>query len=642
MTRFTGRAVFALFMAGVIVFSVALFFLCYRFDNKYTASGPVAYNGMLALDEQTLDEFPVIFLTHGWEIYRDRLLSPEAFAAESRPDEYVFIGQYGGFEGSDPRRSPHGSATYRLSIIIPPEPAAYTLELPEVYSAYTLYINGVLAAQFGDPDPGSYRPKTGNSAVSFLARNRVEIIIAASDFSHIYSGVVYPPAFGLPQAVSVMIQSRLTIRTAVCAVAVVMALLFISIGFLSKKDRTMLLFGAVCLSFAGYICYPVVKTIFHGGTGWYGFENFCFCVMLLLVIFLQRTVTGDKSRLSNIFAAAGLFACLCSLLRIALPVGDLRLLAAYSLLIGIYKWAAAAYLTISVIRTMGASPRYGQTVLAGVLVFDCGLVMDRLLPAFEPVLFGWFTEIGGFAIVVTLCIVMAQEALRQYSQKLELEGRVAGVENLVQMQRAYYPVILEGIEVARHARHDLRHHIGVLQGLIFSGKFDESEQYLRQYSQGFSEMTPLTWCENDVADVILRHFAALSEREGVRFNVDAAIPETLAIDNADLCIVLSNLLENALEACLYVSEEKLISVTVKQYRNELVILVDNSFDGNIRTRPAQGDGSSVLYMSRKRRNRKGVGLASVRAIAEKYNGGAELTPDAGKKIFRSEVIMRCV
>ena len=633
MRRFRGRGLLILFMAGVIVFSVTLFSICFLFDNKYTANGPQAENGVLALENGALVDYPVIFLTHGWEIYRGVLMRPADFSVLRRPDEHVFIGQYGGFEGSDPGANPHGSATYRLNIIIPPEPAAYTLELPEIYSAYTLYINGVKAEEFGDPNPGSYFPRTGNSAVSFLAQNRIEIIIAASDFSHMYSGMVYPPAFGLPQVVSAMIQTRLTIRAAVCAVSIALGLFFFTTGALMKKNRAMLLFGAVCLCFTGYICYPVVKTIFRSGMGWYGFENFCFCVMLLLAMFLQRTVSSDKSKLSGNFIGVGIIVCVFSIFRAALPAGNLRWMGSYSLLIGLYKWAAAFFLTMSVIRTVISGEKRGNAaILCGVLIFDCGLIMDRLLPLFEPILFGWFLEIGGLFIVLSLGVVMGREALSMYREKLALEGKIEGIQSLVEMQREYYPVILESIEEARQARHDLRHHVNVIRGLISSGNREELETYFNDYASGISGMTPLTYCENDVVDVILCHFSAITTREGIRYSADAVIPESLPIENADICIILSNLLENALEANAYVAGDKHIDVTIRQIGKELIILVDNSFDGSVRTR-------SGLFISRKRQDREGLGLASVRAVAEKYGGGVEFNPDVENRVFHSEVIL---
>jgi len=635
MRRTAGKSGFLLFMAGAVIFSLALFWACYNLDNKYTAGGPQPERGVLVLSEAQLEKYPVVFLVHGWEIHRDRLLAPEDFSLSAggvSPDEFVFIGQYGGFEGSNPKRSPHGSATYRLSIDIPSEPAAYTLELPEIYSAYTLYINGVKAQQFGEPNPAHYRPETGMTSVSFLAQNSVEIIVAVSDFSHTYSGMVYPPAFGLSHAVSTMLDTRLAVRAAVSALALALAVFFLALGFLMRNDRTLLLFGALCLCFVGFVCYPLVKSMLSVGMWWYGFENLCFCALLLLVMLLQRVISGDKSRLSLVFIGFALVVCACSLLRFALPAGNLSLMTAYSLLIGLYKWAAAFFLTVSLIRSAGRNTRYGLTMLAGVVVFDVGLVLDRLLPLFEPIRFGWFAEISGFALVVVLGVVVGQEALRHYQNKLVLEGKVAGIENLLEMQRAYYPVLMESVEQARHARHDLRHHIGVIQGLLAAGKQNELAAYVQDYAAELSRLTPLTFCENDIADVILRQFATLAEQEGIRYEVDAALPASLPLDNADLCTILSNLLENAVEANAYVAGDKSIRVTIKQVKSSLIMLVDNSFDGSVRKR-----GS--MFLSRKQHNREGLGLASIQSVVTQLGGSASFTPNTQEKIFTSEVIL---
>jgi len=431
-----------------------------------------------------------------------------------------------------------------------------------------------------------------------------------------------------------MIQTRLTIRAGVCAVSIALGLFFLATGALMKKNRAMLLFGAICLCFIGYICYPVVKTIFRSGMGWYGFENFCFCVMLLLAMFLQRTVSGDRSKLSGTFVGFGILVCAFSVFRAALPTGDLRWMGLYSLLIDLYKWAAAIFLTMSVTRTlMRAGKRGNEAILCGVLVFDCALVMDRLLPLFEPILFGWFLEIGGLFIVLSLGVVMGRESLAMYREKLALEGKIAGIQSLVEMQREYYPVILESVEEARQARHDLRHHVNVIRGLISSGNREGLDAYFNDYASGISTMTPLTYCENYVVDVVLRHFSAIAAREGIRYSANAAIPEYLPIENADICIILSNLLENALEANAYVTKDNHIGVTIRQVGKELVILVDNSFDGSVRTRRG-------AFISRKRQDREGIGLTSVRTVAEKYGGGAEFTTDLENRIFRSQVILR--
>ncbi len=213
----------ALFLASAGI-AAGLFSLSYRYDNKYTAPGPQPFAGVLLLSEEDLEQHPVIWLVRDWEIYRDRLLTPSDLAEGLLlPDELVFIGQYGGFEGRVtaglPARNPHGSATYRLNLSLPAETRSYILELPEIFSAYRLYLNGTLMQSLGNTEPIGYRPETGITAVTVQAAEQLEILLAVTDYSHFYSGLVYPPAFGEHGAVARMMNQRLSGRTLICAVA---------------------------------------------------------------------------------------------------------------------------------------------------------------------------------------------------------------------------------------------------------------------------------------------------------------------------------------------------------------------------------------------------------------------------------------
>ena len=85
---------------------------------------------------------------------------------------------------------------------LPEDPAQYGLELPEIYSAYRLYLNGNLELQVGEPDLEHYQPRTQNRMVTFTGSGLTTILLAVRDDSHFYSGLVYPPALGTPLAVN--------------------------------------------------------------------------------------------------------------------------------------------------------------------------------------------------------------------------------------------------------------------------------------------------------------------------------------------------------------------------------------------------------------------------------------------------------
>lgn len=620
--------------------SALLFWICYQYDNKYTADGPQPENGVLLLAEETLAEFPVLYLIRDWEIYRGQLLQPGDFAGGMPPfpDELVFIGQYGGFEGAadSGSRNPHGSVTYRLVLSLPSQTQSYTLEVPEIFSAYKLYINGVLMAGMGDPDPQSYRAETGNRAVTVQAAGRLEILVAVSDFSHFYSGMMYPPAFGDPDAVAKVLNTRFGLRAAACAIALCFGFLYILIGVLhagkpqpGAKRKLPYLYGALCICFVLATCYPVIKTLFPGGPIFYAVENSAYCAMLLLAMLIQAHIAGIEGRWTGAFAAIGIFVCGWALL-MPLFVGDrLSLMMVYSGIFNAYVWICAASLTFAAAYGVYKNAVYSKIILIGMVIFSTALIMERLLPTYEPILSGWFVEIASGALVLCTEIALAMEIAAQYKLRQAMESRVESVSRMLEVQRAYYPALLKKEEEAKSARHDLRHHLAVIGILAESGDLAKLKQYLNEYDDRQSPPVHASYCHHYVTDMLLRMFDGLAARQQTLFYAAADLPEVLPVGDIDLCVLLSNLLENAMEATAQIPEEqRYISVRLDGKKQYLNIFVENQFEGN----PLKKNGK---FLSTKRPGRNGIGLASVLAVARQYDGSADFYVEGSR--FFSEI-----
>lgn len=116
-----------------------------------------------------MDAHPLNILTYGWEFYPQKRLDPGTF--DGHHPQYLFLGQYGGFEGKGSTGSPHGSATYRLNILLPSKPDEYALELPEIYSASRVWVNGSLVSRLGDIS-GSGQPAIRTGMVTFQAASQ--------------------------------------------------------------------------------------------------------------------------------------------------------------------------------------------------------------------------------------------------------------------------------------------------------------------------------------------------------------------------------------------------------------------------------------------------------------------------------------
>ena len=137
---------YPLLLSGVLALTFLLFFALYHLDNKYTQPSQPADGGVLRLEMEVYEKEPLLFLVGGWEYYSQQFLSPEQVAL-AVPDAIVFIGQYAGFDAGNSAASPHGKGTWRLTIFCDEYERDYALELPEIYSAYKIWVNGTLKKQ---------------------------------------------------------------------------------------------------------------------------------------------------------------------------------------------------------------------------------------------------------------------------------------------------------------------------------------------------------------------------------------------------------------------------------------------------------------------------------------------------------------
>ena len=624
----------------VCVLTVAVCLIIYLCDNKYTAEGPQAFNGVLTLDEQTLANYPRVFLIEGWEYYCGQLLTPQDFNdIPPVSNQYIFIGQFGGFEAGNKNASPHGSASYRLNIIIPEEVRNYTLELPEIFSAYKLYINGSQVASMGDPDPQNYRPETGNRTINVEAGKNIEILIAVSDFSHLYSGMVYPPAFGLPEAVNELLNARLFFRSVLCAVALTVGLLSMLIGFLSRKNMLAVLYGFLCVFFVGYTCYPITRTFFTGFYPQYAIENFSFCAMLAVIMLLARQVCGLKNKRSRIFILFGFFMCAAAAVSPFLwQTGNLRIMMIYSNLISVYEWITAAFITITAIRAIAKNAVRAKILFYGILILDIALIMDRLLPLYEPIITGWFIELASFALILSLGIVVGQEVAARFRETAVLTERAGSMERLYQSQQTYFTVLKQEMQESKKIRHDMRHHFMMINGFIQNSQYDKLSDYISEYQSVSKNIEMSEYCPIDVINILSHHYGVLAKKNNINFDIRSDLSgiegeqSYVNISDTDLCCLYSNLMENALEACMRIKtgERNIRVAIVRTGTNSLTINVQNNTDDNI-----QANGDS--FLSSKTAGRIGYGLLSIRSVAEKYNGVAAFRWDKSEKIFESSV-----
>lgn len=626
-------------LALVFLCSMGLFTLSYRYDNKYQLPSPQPINGIFFYPEEA--DKPV-YLINGWQYYQGKLLTPENIKNASIPaDGYLAIGQYPGMEAGDASASPHGSMTYRLVLCLSDTPASYMLELPEIYSAYRLYIGDQLAASLGSPEPETYSPALRSGSITFTASGDVSLLLAVSDWSHLYSGLVYPPAFGEPQAVQSLLDQKFAWSLAVTVLALLLGFFQLSLSVLLKNRRT-LLSGLLCTAFAVSVSTTAVHRLFTTGImPYYNLEIFCRYALYGLAALLVMELCGSKNRVQKIISMlAAVFPFIALAVSLAAPSLSYSQMVLFSRAAGAYKLLTAAWLIGTVFY---AGIHTGQTantsvLLSGICIFASSLAADRLYPVFEPMRFGWFSETAGFLFVLILSLLMLRESAMAYRNQFLLTQQKRNLETQITMQKKHYAELADQIEAVRTMRHDIRHHFSQMSLLLSEENLGGARHYLEKLTQGTLTASPLSFCEAYYVDVLLRYYYSKAQELAIPVTIDAYLPSNPGIPEDDLCVILGNLLENGLEACAAVPLGlRFLTVNLSKKNHALAIKISNSYMGQL-----VPDGETFVSTKEDKNSLHGIGLSSVRQTVEKYSGDVWFQTSVSKNgasIFTVNIIL---
>lgn len=160
---------------------------------------------------------------------------------------------------------------------------------------------------------------------------------------------------------------------------------------------------------------------------------------------------------------------------------------------------------------------------------------------------------------------------------LEQEMRLERENEILQMQSAQYRLLQKNMEETRSARHDLRHHFVALQGYIQSGDLQAVSNYVHAHIKALPLDAPQLYCKNLAVNAVLHYYAEQAMQNAIDWDISVQMGDDTVIPETELCSLIGNLLENALEACASIPDDRFIQVRICQNRtSHLVITVDNS------------------------------------------------------------------
>ena len=105
------------------------------------------------------------------------------------------------------------------------------------------------------------------------------------------------------------------------------------------------------------------------------------------------------------------------------------------------------------------------------------------------------------------------------------------------------------INEARQAKHDIRHHITIMDDLLKRQEYDQLHTYLDQYKKSIPDDRSIVLCGHYATNTLLLYFAHQARSAGIDFKTSVSLPKELSLPDNVLSVILGNLLENAIEAC---------------------------------------------------------------------------------------------
>lgn len=624
-----------------IIISSLFCLSCYHFDNKYTYPGTQPANGLLAISEEDIKEDPLRFLCRGWAFYPDTLLTPKDFTSGSPSNYmiYTFIGEHTRFDGIGNRNTSHGSGTYVMNLNLPKKLNTYSLEIPEIFSAYKLYINNHLVFQMGNPDPKHYQARTQTQIVSFEASESTTIILAVSDYSHFYSGMVYPPSFGIPSAISLSRDIRLGICLFADTIGIIAALLSLYFG-IRMKHKNAILFSVLCFAMCIFTSYPLVHSIASMPVfPLYALELASGQLVTLLVLILHNGICNVMPLYRFISCiTAGLFTFLSLLYGLFSAFLTVPIMNIFYVLLFLFKACTALYLLFTAYMSLQARDDDVRPLFYAAVVYAAAFLWDRILPVYEPIHGGWFLEWGSLLLVLSIGYTLWRDVVSAYAYNLTFSEEHRQVTRQLSMQTEYTRQLTEQSEENRRLNHDFRQHLRTIIGIAKEHNDNDIIEYLQQMTKTIQPTIPgnsLFFCQNAAVDALLRYYYGSAKEKGIDITIKLSIPDTLPLSDVETCTIIGNLLENSVEACereiknfTLSSSKKVPSILLRTEDNSqtFFLLMENTYDGKVRRKDSQ-------FLSRKSNElRVGIGLESVRKTLRKYSGTLDIYPM--KELFR--------
>lgn len=578
-----------------------------------------------------------------WEFYWKRWIATNA-QQDDKPDLLMNVPGYWSRYKLDGNWLPAGGfGSYRLVLKGFSHPSPVTVFIPDFGSAYRVFIDGVLTSESGyvSDDYAKVhtvpRPKLYPVTLSEEDTHEVVIEVATTRFSGLYITPVLKDYHRAVQEDAIRNGIRFILFGTILFSFFILIVIYM-LSFRSNKRSVWLpamSFFVILRIMLTTEFYSYWQSILFFNLSYEDTNVVMFFVTFalnFLLIFLVQEQFGVFYTRKEKFGFL-IFYSAIYLIYLLIPYEIYNRYLTILLPVSVFTLEFHSFFKIYYhrhqLKWYGIIVYWGIILAISGLIIDCYYINGNIYPNMSLALLILLS-----ASLTIVSVVSAFSIAAVYKDLAVSSSRLEQAKNQISVQKEYYDALSGQMNEIRRIKHDMRHFIGVIGRLAEEGRYTELIQFLGEYSEK-TETDPIpVYCENVVVNSILGYYTIKAREAGIPFHCACSIPKQLSMSEIDLCIVLGNALENAIEACSNPDNPNMrfITAEARAFDNQLLIKIENSYNGFIRFQ----DGR---YHSTKDEKNRGIGIQNIKNVVESYGGYIKI--DHNGKVFTLMAAFPC-
>lgn len=236
-------------------------------------------------------------------------------------------------------------------------------------------------------------------------------------------------------------------------------------------------------------------------------------------------------------------------------------------------------------------------------------------------------------IIITAVIILINICLWLFFMPGYVDRKISRFQN--ELTDRHYAEVETMYRKMRGWRHDYHNHIQALKAYVELEYYDEAKRYLDMLNDDLTTVDTVIRTGNVMVDAILNSKLTMIKEKGINVDATALVPADVPFSGIDLSVLIGNLLDNAMEACMQVpdAKERFIRIYIDIVKKQFYVSVTNSMKGKAKK---SGLKSGIEYLSEKS-GVHGFGLLRIDRIAAKYGGFINRQNEEG--VFATEVML---